>query len=47
LLIMLLVGFAAGVLNVIRAVTEMNAEAQASPATGTGPDGTGQKPDDL
>ena len=47
LLIMLLVGFAAGVLNVIRAVTEMNAEAQASPVSGTGPDGTGQKPDDF
>jgi len=47
LLIMLLVGFAAGVLNVIRAVTEMNAEAQASPASGTGPDGSSQKPDDF
>ena len=39
LLIMLLVGFAAGVLNVIRAVAEMNSEAPASPATGAGPDG--------
>lgn len=47
LLIMLMVGFAAGVLNVIRAVTEMNAEAQASPVSGTGPDGNGQKPDDF
>jgi ATP synthase protein I len=47
LLIMLLVGFAAGVLNVIRAVTEMNAEAQASPVPGTGPDGDRHRPDDL
>jgi len=38
LLIMLMVGFAAGVMNVIRAVNEMNKEAQASPATGAGPE---------
>ena len=47
LLIMLLVGFAAGVLNVIRAVTEMNAEAKASPVSGTGPGGDTQQPDDI
>ena len=47
LLIMLLVGFAAGILNVVRAVTEMNAEAQASLVPGTGPDEARQRPDDL
>lgn len=47
LLIMLLVGFAAGILNVIRAVTEMNAEAQVSLVPGTGPDEARHRPDDL
>ncbi|HEY8577854.1 MAG TPA: AtpZ/AtpI family protein [Devosia sp.] len=47
LLIMLLVGFAAGVLNVIRAVAEMDKEAKASPASGAGSDAVTEKPDDF
>ncbi|WP_189426336.1 AtpZ/AtpI family protein [Devosia pacifica] len=39
MLILFAMGFAAGILNVIRAVTEMNAAAPvAPPGTGTGPD---------
>ncbi|HEV7291483.1 MAG TPA: AtpZ/AtpI family protein [Devosia sp.] len=46
LLIMFMVGFAAGIMNVIRAVAEMNAEAAASSTAGAGPRGANTKPAD-
>lgn len=40
MLIMFLVGFAAGITNVTRVVAQMNAASPAPPGSGSGPDGT-------
>jgi len=46
LLILLMVGFAAGILNVIRVVTEMNAASPAPPGSDLGPDADDEERDD-
>lgn len=46
LLILLMVGFAAGILNVIRVVTEMNAASPAPPGSDLGPDADDDERDD-
>lgn len=46
LLILLLVGFAAGILNVIRVVAEMNAASPAPPGSDLGPDAEDEERDD-
>ena len=45
LLILLLIGFAAGVLNVIRVVAEMNAASPAPPGSDLGPDAEDEERD--
>jgi ATP synthase protein I len=46
LLILLMVGFAAGILNVIRVVAEMNAASPAPPGSDLGPDADDEERDD-
>ena len=46
LLILLMVGFAAGILNVIRVVAEMNAASPAPPGSDLGPDAEDDERDD-
>lgn len=46
LLIMFMVGFAAGILNVIRVVAEMNAASPAPPGSDLGPDADDEERDD-
>lgn len=46
LLILLLMGFAAGILNVIRVVAEMNAASPAPPGSDLGPDAEDEERDD-
>lgn len=46
LLILLMVGFAAGILNVIRVVAEMNAASPAPPGSDLGPDAEDEERDD-
>ncbi len=45
MLILLMVGFAAGILNVIRVVTEMNAASPAPPGSDLGPDAEDEERD--
>jgi ATP synthase protein I len=45
LLILLMVGFAAGILNVIRVVAEMNAASPAPPGSDLGPDADDERED--
>lgn len=46
LLILLMMGFAAGILNVIRVVAEMNAASPAPPGSDLGPDAEDEERDD-
>ncbi len=46
MLILLLMGFAAGILNVIRVVAEMNAASPAPPGSDLGPDAEDEERDD-
>lgn len=46
MLILLLIGFAAGILNVIRVVAEMNAASPAPPGSDLGPDAEDEERDD-